>query len=143
MDLFDDSKVQWTRYLGDERFDYPIDYSGAVLSCREGGHIDLLYRWAPNSYCHFHRHVAEPTSTVLSGELHVIDFVRGEAGTKRVRKAGDYAYKEPGDIHMEHGGPNGALVLFNLYAPDGHLAELLGPNLEVMRSTRIVDLVPV
>ena len=40
---------------------------------------------------------------------------------------GDFAHKEPGDVHMEQGGANGALVLFNIYAPegDGKLAESL------------------
>jgi len=28
-------------------------------------------------------------------------------------------------VHIEKGGSNGALVLFNLYAPDGLLAESL------------------
>ena len=44
---------------------------------------------------------------------------------RKVRTAGDYAHKSSGDVHMEHGGPEGALVLFNLYAPDGLLAESL------------------
>ena len=30
-----------------------------------------------------------------------------------------------GDVHMERGGPEGAVVLFNLYAPDGRLTEML------------------
>ena len=34
----------------------------------------------------------------------------------KIRKVGDYAHKEPGDVHMERGGPEGALVLFKLKA---------------------------
>ena len=30
-----------------------------------------------------------------------------------------------GDIHMERGGPEGATVIFNLYAPDGRLTDML------------------
>jgi hypothetical protein len=30
-----------------------------------------------------------------------------------------------GDVHMERGGPEGATVLFNLFAPHGQLTELL------------------
>ena len=81
----------------------------------------------PNSYRHFHRHSADTTSLVLEGELHVID-VDPETGAElssRIRKVGDYAHKGPGDVHMERGGPEGALVLFSLYAPDGLLAETL------------------
>ena len=86
-----------------------------------------MYRWAPNSYCHFHRHRAYTTSLVLEGELHVVDIdleTGKELGT-RIRRAGDYAEKPPGDVHMERGGPDGALVMFSLYTQDGLLAETL------------------
>ena len=64
---------------------------------------------------------------MLAGELHItdIDIESGEEKDSRVREPGDYAHKAPGDVHMERGGPDGALVLFNLYAPDGMLAETL------------------
>lgn len=141
MNLFDDKDLNWIHFTDDDRFDYPIDYEGAVLSVKEDGHIDLLYRWAPNSYCHFHRHVCATTSTVLAGELHVVDVnADGSAGEKRVRSTGDFAAKEPGDVHMEHGGPNGALVLFNLYAPDGKLADFLGPDGETLTTITLEDM---
>ena len=68
MNLFDNENLKWRRFVGDDSFDYPIDYEASLLSIRDDGHVDLLYRWAPNSYCHFHRHTAETTSTVLEGE---------------------------------------------------------------------------
>ena len=129
MNLFENENLKWRRFVGDDSFDYPIDYEAALLSIRDDGHVDLLYRWAPNSYCHFHRHTAETTSVVLAGELHVIDVdaETGEELSHKIRLAGDYAHKEPGDVHMEQGGENGALVLFNIYAPkgEGKLAESL------------------
>jgi quercetin dioxygenase-like cupin family protein len=96
--------------------------------------VDLLYRWEPNSYCHFHRHSAHTTSVVLEGELHVIDVdaQTGEEKSVRVRTVGDYASKAPGDVHMERGGPEGALVLFSLYTPDGLLAETLADDGRVL-----------
>ena len=127
MNLYDNDALRWKHYTGSDKFDYPIDYWSALLSARVDGHVDLLYRWEPNSYCHFHRHSADTTSLVLEGELHVID-VDPETGAElssRIRKVGDYAHKGPGDVHMERGGPEGALVLFSLYAPDGLLAETL------------------
>ena len=127
MNLFDNENLRWRRFVGDDSCDYPIDYEAALLSIRDDGHVDLLYRWAPDSYCHFHRHTAETTSTVLAGELHVdtVDPNTGETLDTKIRKAGDYAHKEPGDVHMERGGPEGALVLFNLKAVDNSLAESL------------------
>jgi hypothetical protein len=139
MNLLNSDGLKWRRFTGGEDFDYPIDYSAALLNARENGHVDLLYRWEPNCYCHFHRHTAETTSTVLAGELHVIDVDpgTGEELDRRVRRAGDYAHKSPGDVHMECGGPEGALVLFNLYAPDGLLAEALARDGSVLSTSTL------
>lgn len=139
MDLLKNDALKWNQFK-DDRFDYPIDYWGALLHMRADGHVDVLYRWEPNCYCHFHRHVAETTSTVLSGELHVIDYEDGKEVGRRVRRAGDYAHKAPGDVHMEMGGPQGALVMFNLYAPDGKLAEQLAPDGSILRVTTLEDM---
>ncbi len=139
MNLLDSEGIKWKRFTGNGRFDYPIDYSAALLDVREDGHIDLLYKWAPNCYCHFHRHMAETTSTVLAGELHVIDvdLETGEETGRRVRKAGDFAHKAPGDVHMEMGGAQGALVLFSLYAPDGNLSDTLAADGTVISTSML------
>ena len=139
MNLFDDDQLRWKRFTGGDEFDYPIDYSAALLNAREDGHVELLYRWAPNSYCHFHRHSAATTSIVLEGALHVIDvdIDTGKEISRRVREAGDFAHKAPGDVHMECGGPDGALVLFSLYAPDGLLAESLAKDGSLMSQSEM------
>ena len=119
---------------------YPIDFYSALLSVRPEGHIELLYWWEPNSYCHFHRHTANTTSLVLKGELHVID-VDPKTGKKlgiNIRSVGDFASKEPGDVHMERGGPEGALVFFSLFTADGSLAETLSQDGRVL-STSTID----
>ncbi len=142
MDLFDNGALRWKHFTGGDKFDYPIDYEAALLRARDDGHVDLLYRWAPNAYCHFHRHTAATTSTVLAGALHITD-IDPETGAElgeRVRTAGDYAHKEPGDVHMERGGPDGALVLFNLYAPDGLLAETLARDCSVIGQSTLDDI---
>ena len=134
MNIFEGENLRWKRYTGNDRFDYHIDYSAALLRANQDGHVDLLYRWAPNAYCHFHRHTAVTTSLVLEGELHVIevDATSGDELGRKIRYPGDYASKEPGDVHMECGGPEGALVLFNLYTPDGNLAETLAADGKVI-----------
>ena len=130
MNIYDDKALRWKHFTGSDKFDYPIDYWSALLNARADGHVDFLYRWAPNSYCHFHRHSSHTTSLVLEGKLHVVDIdpESGEELSSRVRTAGDYAHKTPGDVHMERGGPEGALVLFSLYAPDGLLAESIAKD---------------
>ncbi|NCF79881.1 MAG: hypothetical protein GWP34_08290 [Alphaproteobacteria bacterium] len=142
MNLFDNEDLKWRRFVGDDSVDYSIDYEASLLSIRDDGHVDLLYRWAPNSYCHFHRHTAATTSTVLAGELHVMtmDPETGETLETKIRKAGDYAHKDPGDVHMERGGPEGALVLFNLKAIDNSLAETLAQDGAVTGESRFDDL---
>lgn len=121
MNLLSDQNLRWKRYTEASDSDYPIDYSDAILDVREDGRLEILVKWEPHCYCHFHRHTAEISSVVLEGELHVtdIDIETGKELGTRVRVAGDFVHKEPGDVHMEQGGPVGALVLFSLYAPDG------------------------
>ncbi len=140
MNLFQDENFRWKRYEDKAQFGYPIDYAGTILNAQEDGHVDVLYRWAPNSACHLHRHTAELSSLVLEGELHVVDIdpETGEETGRLVKQTGYYAHKPAGDVHIEVGGPEGALVLFNLYAPDGRLTENLSRKGEVM-SVSTVD----
>ena len=57
-----------------------------------------------------------------------------------IRRVGDHARKPPGDVHMEQGGPDGALALFELYAPDGQLTEQLEQNGNTLRTLTADDL---
>ncbi len=142
MNLLENSELRWKHFVGGDDFDYPISYWAALLHATDDGHVDLLYRWEANSYCHFHRHTARTTSTVLAGELHVVDvdLETGKESNHRVRSTGDYACKEPGDVHMEYGGPNGAVVLFNIYSPNGLLAESLSRDGRVIGQSTLADI---
>ena len=117
------------------------DHWASVLSARSDGHIDILFRWEPNSYCHFHRHLVDTTTTVLKGEHHVIEMEKGVEIEHKVRLAGDYAHKPAGDVHMEYAGPSGSLLLFNMYAPDGRLFEILDKDENVLTLATSEDLV--
>ena len=139
MQLFDSGALDWIHLTGDGNFDYPIDYSAAVISARDDGHIDLLFRWAPDAYCHFHRHLVPTTTTVLAGEHHVVDVEAGGETAHKVRPPGDYAHKPAGDLHMEFAGPEGSLVLFNMYAPDGALFDILDRDENVLLTVTIDD----
>ena len=140
MNLFQTDDLKWKHFTGSDKFDYPIDFYSSLLSVRPDGHVELLYWWEPNSYCHFHRHTATTSSLVLKGELHVIniDPKTGEELGVKIRPAGDFASKPPGDVHMERGGPQGALVFFSLYSEDGSLAETLASDGRVL-STSTMD----
>ena len=136
---FDTNELKWIHYEGGPRFDYPIDYDIAVLGHQEDvGRLDLLIRWAPDAYCHFHRHVATTTSLVLEGEHHVIDIdVDGNEVHHDVRPAGTYCSGPCGDVHMERGGPEGSLVLFSMHEPTGRMFEVLDADHNVLAENTI------
>lgn len=144
MNLLNNKNLKWKHYNEGDKFDYPIKYSESILDAREDGRLEILVKWKPNCYCHFHRHTAETSSVVLEGELHVtdIDIKTGKEIGKRLRAVGDFAHKEPGDVHMEQGGANGALVLFNIYAPegDGKLAESLKKDGSVVSASTMAKI---
>ena len=135
MMLLENKNLQWTHFAGGEQFGTPVGYWAAPLSIRDDGHVDVLYRWEPNTACHYHRHIAPISSLVLDGELHVVEYQNGIETGRRVRQAGDYAHKHGVEDHLEIGGPDGALVLFSLHAPDGCLTQQLSEkNSEVLRT---------
>lgn len=138
---FDTSAIEWIHFDPDPRFDYPINYSIGILGASpESGSVDFLGRWAPNSYCHFHRHLGATTSLILQGEHHTIEIIDGEA-VHKVRRAGDYAQKPGGEAHMEHAGPEGSLVFFSMKAVDGKVFEVLGDEEKVLNATTYEDFV--
>ena len=73
MDILNNNNLNWHTYtdLSDPR--YPIDYADAVLSVSEDGRLEIVVKWQPNSFCHFHHHTADASSVILQGELIVID----------------------------------------------------------------------
>lgn len=137
---FDTSHIEWVHFTGGPRFDYPIDYALAVLGAQPGiGALDMLMKWAPNAYCHFHRHLAATTTLVLEGEQHIHETTDTDEIIHKIRKAGDYAHSPGGDMHMEQAGPEGALVFFGLQSADGRLFETLDKEGNVLATATIED----
>ena len=138
---FDTSTIEWMDFDDDPQFDYPINYSIGILgACPELGTVDFLGRWAPNSYCHFHRHVGDTTSLVIEGEQHTVETVNGES-IHKVRRAGDYAQKPGGEAHMEYAGAEGSLVFFSMKAVDGKVFEVLANDQTVLAATLYEDFI--
>jgi quercetin dioxygenase-like cupin family protein len=134
-----DATGEWMHFGADPRFDYPIDYAIRILGASAAtGTVDFLGKWAPNSYCHFHKHLGNTTSLVLEGEHHTVETVAGES-IHKVRQAGDYAQKPGGDVHMEFAGPQGSVVFFSMQAVDGKLFEVLGRGERVLNVTTLED----
>ena len=135
---FDLDDLDWTHMEGGPEFDYPLDFDLAVLGSQpENGTLDLLVRFAPNSHCHFHRHVAATRTLVLQGEHHVFDIEPNGETVHKIKPAGTYSQSPGGEVHMERGGPEGAIVLFNLHSPTGVLFESLDADHNVIASSTI------
>jgi len=141
---FDTSRIAWAHMKGGPEFDYPIDYKIAVLGCQpEHGALDLIVEFAPNSFCHFHRHLAATTTLVLGGEQHLIETSPSGESIHKVRPAGTYAHSPGGDVHMERGGPQGALVFFAMRSRDGAAGgvfDMLDTSRRILASSTIEEM---
>ena len=42
--LINNKDLKWHRYTEGSNFDYPIDYSDAVVDARNDGHLELLVK---------------------------------------------------------------------------------------------------
>ena len=132
--------IEWQHIVGSPRFDYPIDYWVAVLGVQpEIGQIDFLSRWEPNAYCHYHRHLGDVSLLVLEGEHHVVETTETET-VHKIRKPGHFVRNAGGDLHMEYGGPEGAVVFFSCRAvEDGKLFDVLTKDGKVLVTATVDD----
>jgi len=141
MAQIDISNVEWTEIQGEPDLGYKCDYAMAVLGYQEdNGTLDLLVKFAPDSHCHFHRHIAATTTLVLEGEHHV--FEHNDDGDKihKIKPAGTYSHSSGGEVHMERGGPEGATVFYALQSPSGVLFELLDNDQNVIAENTIAEM---
>ncbi len=131
--------IEWFQIKGSDRFDYPIDYWVAVLGVHPAeGRIEFLSKWEPSAYCHYHRHLGPTTVYVLEGEHHIVEKTAHET-IHKVRTPGFFARNPGGDVHMEYGGPQGAVVFFSCQAVDGKLFEVLSNEGKVLATATIDD----
>ena len=136
---FDLSKATWVQFGGSPKFDYHIDYAVSVVEADvAAGRIDFLARWAPNSYCHRHRHLGSTAAVVLEGEQHITETREFET-VQKVRKVGFKGQTPDGETHMERGGPDGLTMLFSTHAPDGRLFEVLDASGNVLAAATIAE----
>tara|TARA_B100000989_G_C19120548_1_gene295124 strand:- start:1 stop:246 length:246 start_codon:yes stop_codon:yes gene_type:complete len=67
-------------------------------------------------------------------------FGNGELVDTTIRRDGDHAKKPLGDVQLEQGGADGALVLLELSTPDGQLTELLDKKGSTLRTLTALQL---
>jgi hypothetical protein len=136
---FNLADAKWSHYSGDPKFDYPIDYAVSVVDADvAAGRVDFLSRWAPNSFCHYHRHLGTTMAAVLEGEQHLTETTEHETVTK-VRSAGFSGQVPDGEQHMERAGADGLTMLFSVQSPDGRLFEVLDAAGDVLTAATIAE----
>ncbi|HUA33580.1 MAG TPA: hypothetical protein VMA09_08235 [Candidatus Binataceae bacterium] len=133
------NRLDWQQLKGSPKFDYPIDYSVAVTDVdRAAGVIEFIAKWAPNSYCHFHRHLGRTISRVLQGEHHIVDTSELQI-LHKTRKPGFQGPTPAGDLHMEYGGQDGTTVIFLCEAIDGNVFDIVAKDGTVLATTTLDD----
>lgn len=133
------NRLDWQHLTGGPKFDYPIDYSVAVTSVdRAAGVIEFIARWAPNSYCHYHRHLGDTVTRVLQGEHHIVETAELQI-LHKTRKPGFEGQTPAGELHMEYGGPDGTTVIFLCTAVDGNLFDIVANDGTVLAKASLDD----
>jgi len=133
------NRLEWQHLLGSPQFDYPIDYSIAVVRAdRAAGVIEFLAKWAPNAYCHYHRHLGRTASWVIQGEHHIVETTETQT-LHKTRRPGFRGQSPAGEIHMEYGGAEGSTVLFLCEAVDGKLFDIVARDGRVLASPTLED----
>lgn len=135
------NRLDWQPLKGSPRFDYPIDYSVSVTDVdRAAGVIEFISRWAPNAYCHYHRHLGRTLSRVLKGEQHLVESTELQM-VHKARRPGFEGQTPAGELHMEYGGASGATVIFLCEAIDGNLFDIVAKDGAVIATATLDDFV--
>jgi hypothetical protein len=136
---FQSNRLDWQRLTGSPQFDYPIDYSVAVTSVdRPAGLIEFIAKWAPNSYCHYHRHLGRTSTRVLQGEHHIIETTALQT-LHKTRRPGFQGQTAAGELHMEYGGAEGVTVIVLCEAVDGNLFDIVAKDGTVLATATLDD----
>ncbi len=131
--------LDWQQLKGSPQFDYLIDYAVAVTRVdRASGEIEFLAKWAPNAYCHYHRHLGRTSSWVIQGEHHVVETTETQI-LHKTRKPGFRGQAPANEMHMEYGGAEGSTVLFVCEAVDGNLFDIVGKDGTVLATATVED----
>ena len=135
------SNHDWQSLKGTPRFDYPIDYSVAVTGVdRDKGLIEFIAKWAPNAYCHFHRHLGRTMTQVLQGEHHIVETTETQT-LHKTRRPGFQGRSPAGEIHLEYGGADGSTVLFLCEAVDGKVFDVVAKDGTIIATATLDDFV--
>jgi len=129
---FDTSDVDWKEFI-------PGAVDFRILEVNVAARtVDLLAKFAPGKQCFNHRHVAQATTLVLEGELHIIE-KSAQGDVRKVKPAGSFSSGAVDEVHIEGGGVEGALVYFSLRGHSDRIYDMLNEDLTLMQTITVQD----
>jgi hypothetical protein len=99
----------------------------------------MLFRFAPDGVCFYHRHRSAVLAFVLEGEHHIEEIDDKGTRVQKVRRAGELAYSVDGHPHIEGGGAQGGVIYFSFRGSDDHIYDILDDDLNLVREVSIHD----
>ncbi|MBL6749069.1 MAG: DUF4437 domain-containing protein [Nevskia sp.] len=129
---YDGTAVEWKPFITEGCF-YRILHVDVPARTAE-----MLVKFTSGGMCMYHRHVAVVSTMVLEGELRIHEqTAQGEV--LKVKPAGSYSVGGKGEIHIEGGGEEGAIVYFNMRTDEDVIYETLDKDLKLLRSITVAD----
>ncbi len=95
--------------------------------------VDMLMKFDPLSKCVPHRHVGPTRTLVVEGEHIMYEADCADVEVDR-RPAGTFSTNSGDEMHIEGGGPNGAVILLSMTAVEGVVYEIFNSSLEMERT---------
>lgn len=131
---FDDRNIAWRPFPGFDGLHY------FVLDVDHGRQlVDMLMRFEPMAKCIPHRHVGPTRTLVIDGEHRIIEPDATAATITACRPAGTFSTNNGNEVHIEGGGPDGAVILLSMTAVDGVVYELMDAGLNITRVITLAD----
>lgn len=100
--------------------------------------VDMLMRFDPLAKCVPHRHVGPTRTLIIEGE-HRLYPPDGSQDITVSRVAGQLGANDGDEMHIEGGGPAGAIILLTMTAVDGVVYEILDEDLAIDRLITLDD----
>lgn len=129
---FDTSNVEWRPFLTEGCYYRILNVDLDAKSA------DMLVKFEPHCVCLFHRHAATVATLVLEGELRIREQTP-EGERIKIKPAGSYSSGAEGEVHIEGGGDEGAVIFFGMRTDTDVIYELLNENLELRRAITVAD----
>ncbi len=99
---------------------------------------DAVFRFPADDTVALHRHVSQTNMLILGGELIIYN---DDGSVRDHRKAGNYYVGSRDDVHIEGGGPEGAVVLYSVRGHgDPNVIELLDKSGAILGALTFDDI---